>query len=129
MKKATALMLILMAMALTAALMVGALSLKFFQSNTRAGRLALCIGLSPYIALLLSLVCVRVKELTPSGAKSVFALSLFGVGMFLYAFVIAFNDHKSGAVPIVMLGAVCVQWVWFLIAALRNATGSGSEGQ
>ena len=129
MKKATALMLILMAMALTAALIVGALSLKFFQSNTKAGQLALCIGLSPYAALLLSVVCVRGKELTRSLAQRVFAISIFGVCMFLLCFVGRFTNPKSGGPPLFMLLAVCIQWVWYWIAALRNAMGSVSEGQ
>ena len=128
MKKATALVLILMAMALTAALIVGALGLKFFQSNTKAGRIALCIGLSPYAALLVSVVCVRGKELTRSLAQRVFAISIFGVCMFLLCFVSRFTAPESGGGPCFMLLAVCIQWVWYWIAALRNAMGECQRG-
>ena len=118
-----------MAMLLTAVLMVGALSLTFFQFHTNAGVLALCICLSPYGALLLSVVCVRAKELTRSLAERVFWISVFGVLVFLACFVSRFTAPKSGGGPIVMLGAACVQWVWFWIAALCNAMEIGNGDQ
>ena len=119
----------MMAMALTAALMVGALSLKFFQSNTKAGRLALCIGLSPYAALLVSVVCVRGTELTRSLAQRVYVMSIGGVFTFLICFVSRFTDPKNGGGPVVMLLVVCIQWVYYWFAALGDAMGSRSESQ